>query len=128
MITLTVDVDLSFTTKLWRRLIIDETGKQPRIVRKYFELCIFSHLANELHSGDVFIENAGSFADYRQDLLPWNECQLLLENYCHEVSIPDNSEAFVDALRQRLTQAAERVDKKYPSLSELVIDDNGRPH
>lgn len=125
---LTVDVDLAFTTQQWRRLIIDKSGKQQRIVRRYFELCIFSHLANELHSGDVFIDNAGSFADYRQDLLPWERCLLQVEAYCREVAIPNNPQALVVELRQRLSTAARRVDRQYPSLSELVIDEKGRPH
>ena len=124
---LSVDVDLSFTTQQWRRLIIKKSNKKKRIVRRYFEMCVFSHLAHELHSGDIFIEAAGSFADYRQDLLPWKQCLTMLDDYCHHVNIPNNSQALVASLRKRLSTTANTVDHQYPSIKEWVIDEEGRP-
>jgi len=41
---------------------------------------VFSSLANELKSGDVAVRGSETYADYRQQLLPWEQCEPLLED------------------------------------------------
>ncbi len=35
-------------------------------------MAVFSCLSHELRSGDIFIEGAETYADYRKELLDWN--------------------------------------------------------
>ena len=43
---------------------------------------MFTYLAEELRTGDIAITGAGEYADWRANLLPWEECEPLLEGFC----------------------------------------------
>src|SRR5712691_5799796 len=47
--------------------------------------CVFACLANELKSGDVYVPNSQDYADTRERLLPWSECEKLLVEYCERL-------------------------------------------
>jgi hypothetical protein len=70
---LTVDIDLGFASEQWQRTVIVRAGKRPDqmlvVDRRHFEVCVFTHLAAELRSGDLAIAGADSYADYRAQLL-----------------------------------------------------------
>jgi TnpA family transposase len=117
------DIDISFAPKEWQRLISNPNKNSKR----YFEMAIFSCIANELRSGDVYINGAEMYSDYRKELLDWNLCKPLISEYCNEIGIPHNAKAFVKMLRINLSNIADRVDKQYPSLAELGIDEHGNP-
>ncbi|MCP4651854.1 MAG: Tn3 family transposase, partial [Candidatus Omnitrophica bacterium] len=80
-------IDLSFTTKLWRKLIIKKEKGKKVLNHKYLELCVLSHVANDLRSGDLFVVGADFYADYRKELLPWSVCEKMIEEYCAKVNI-----------------------------------------
>ncbi|MBX3709089.1 MAG: Tn3 family transposase [Gammaproteobacteria bacterium] len=117
------NIDISFAPKEWQKLIINENKNAKR----YFEMAIFSCIANELRSGDIYINGAETFSDYRKELLDWNSCKPLIMEYCNEIGIPDNGNDFVKMLRNNLSLIANRVDKQYPTLAELEIDERGNP-
>ncbi len=52
---------------------------------------MFSHLATALQSGDICITGSESFADYRQELLPWEECKTELKDFCSRVGLPETA-------------------------------------
>ena len=58
-------------------------------------------LYRTLRSGDVSVEGSETYADYRSQLLSWEECEPLVADYCQELGIPDTASSFVDALRRR---------------------------
>ncbi len=120
-------INLSFTPEKWRNLIYKKGQPHNLISHRYLEMAVFSCLANELKSGDIFIEGAQTYADYRKELLDWESCQLLLNKYCDDVSIPNNAKAFVKHLRNNFIQLANRLDKQFPDITELVIDEKGNP-
>ena len=126
-ISIDPDLDLSFVSETWKKFIYVGKREDNIINRRYFELCVFSYLANELRSGDIFIEGADAFSDYRQHLLSLEECDLLIEDYLQEVSLPKTAEEFVTLLKNNLLQMARKVDKLYPNLSDFVIDKDGIP-
>jgi TnpA family transposase len=121
------EIDITFASKEWQRLIRKKDNSNLYISRRYLEMAVFSCLANELRSGDVFIEGADTYSDYRQELLDWESCQPLLTEYCDEVNIPFNANDFVKVLKDNLSKIAQRVDKQYPDLTELIIDEQGNP-
>lgn len=96
--------------------------------RRYLEVCVFSHLASDLRCGDVCIEGAGTFADYRDQLMPWDECETLLTTYCDRVGIPADAQSFVDHLRKMATDTAAQVDNDFPQhAGDVAIGANGEP-
>jgi TnpA family transposase len=121
-------VDLAFTTQLWRKTLVHRTESgEERIHRRHFEVCVFSALANELKSGDVAVRGSETYADYGEQLLTWEECEPLLQDYCQQLSLPATAVGFVNGLQSRLTQLAELTDEGYPDNGQVVIDEQGFP-
>lgn len=120
-------VNLSFTTEIWRKHILKNMDNQILVARRHFEICVFSHLAEYLHSGDIFVHGAESYSDYRKELLDWESCTILLDEYCNKTNIPNNANGFVEHLKNNLTDISNRIDREYPEIDELIIDENGIP-
>lgn len=122
-------VDLSFTSQLWRSTVVHraENGEE-RIHRRHFEVCVFSGLANELKSGDIAVRGSDAYADYREQLLPWEDCEPRLADYCKQVNLPTTAVEFVNELQTRLTHVAELTDQGYMENSQIAtIDEHGVP-
>jgi TnpA family transposase len=121
------NIDVSFAPEKWQNLIRKKSSSENLISRRYLEMAVFSCISNELRSGDVFIEGAETYADYRKELLDWKSCEPLLNEYCDEVGIPNTAKGFVKHLRNNFIEVADRVDKQFPDIAELVIDEKGNP-
>ncbi len=121
------DVDLSFVSDRWQKLVKNSEAGQDRVNRRQLEVCVFSYLAAELKSGDISITGSESFADYRQHLLGWKECEAGLKDFCRQVGLPDTAAGFVKDLRTKLTETAAQVDQKYPENGDLTISSSGDP-
>lgn len=122
------EVDLSFASPRWHKLVRRDPSEGAPTNRRYLELCVFSHLASELRSGDMCVEGSESFADHRQHLLSWEECQALLPAYCKKVGLPDNAKDFVAELKKQLTELSEKVDRDFPKhRDDVTIGVNGEP-
>lgn len=124
---ITESVDLSFASERWQRTVGRMHEGSLQLHRRHFEVCVFWHVAEELKSGDLSLAGSEAYADYREQLLPWTECEPLVANYCRELDLPTTAEAFVDHLRSWLDDTARRVDALYPTTGHLVIDDTGKP-
>lgn len=121
-------VDMSFANERWRRVVSHRTEDgSVRLHRRHFEVCVFSSLANELRSGDLAIDGSEEYADYRGQLLRWDECESRLADYCAQLNLPLEPVAFVAGLRDELTRTAEEIDTVYPDNNQVVIDANGFP-
>ncbi|MBY0282001.1 MAG: hypothetical protein K2W94_07595 [Alphaproteobacteria bacterium] len=126
-LTLNEEVDLSFISKKWKRYVYIGEPEDKKVNRRYLELCAFSYLANDLRSGDLFIEGADAFSDYRLQLLSLEECELLMEDYLQELDFPKASKEFVEMLKKNFLEMARKVDNLYPNLSDFFIDKDGLP-
>jgi len=120
-------LDLSFASEPWQRVIITRHDGQTFLVRKHLEACIFSCLAAELKSGDVAVERSEEYTDYREQLLPWDDCVPLVEPYCRNLGLPTTPAAFVTDLRKRLRKAAATVDRNFRKNGHLKINKKGEP-
>lgn len=116
-------IDFSFTNERWKKTII----QGDKISRQHFEVCVFSSLAAEIKSGDISIYGSETYADYREQLLPWQECESLVANYCEQLNFPSNAQDFTTYLKDWLTTVAETIDKNYPSNGHVTIGENGIP-
>jgi hypothetical protein len=119
-------LDLSFTSEPWQQ-VLRSRRKPGRLYRRHLEVCVFSHLAAELRSGDVAVVGSDAYANLYDQLMSWRECQPLVADYCAEAGIPTDPGAFVVQLRGELAAVADRVDAGYPDNADLVIDEGGRP-
>jgi TnpA family transposase len=122
------DIDLQFASQRWQTFIRTMDGETPMLDRRSLEVCVFIHLAEALQGGDLYVEDSGAYSDYRNQLMPWSECQKRLPEYCQSLDLPASASEFVDSLRQQLTKAAEKIDQGFPANSELTIDNDGTPH
>lgn len=122
------EVDLSFASERWRKLVRRPHHEGPPTNRRYLEVCVFSYMANELRSGDLCVVGSEAFADYRTHLLPWQECERRLPDYCAKVGIPSSATEFVAQLREWLSQTALTLDQTFPHQREHVtIGHSGEP-
>jgi hypothetical protein len=78
----------------WRKLVCRPREKGATTNRRYLELCVLSRMAKELRSGDLCVAGSDAFADYRDYLLPWNECEKRLPGYCEKLGMQDSGSGF----------------------------------
>jgi len=121
-------ISLDFASVRWQALVTSRQTMHTVLDRRQLETCVFYYLARGLQSGDIYVEGSETYADYRQQLMPWRQCIPRLTAYCQALQIPDSASAFVTHLQQRLREVIERVDTSFPDNTELTIDDSGKPH
>lgn len=120
-------VDLSFASNQWQKLVMMPRGEQTLLVRRHFEVCVFSYLANELKSGDICVEDSSAYADYREQLLSWSECEPMVADYCLPLGLANTAEGLVEQLKSWLIDTANLVDKGYSDNRQVVINEQGEP-
>jgi hypothetical protein len=117
---------IAFASGNWRRAVTDR--RHPGVVaRRHFEAMVFTYLAEELRTGDIAITGAGEYADWRANLLPWEECEPLLEGFCAGVGLPATAAGFTERLRHAHLDAAGALDAGYGDNADLVIGEDGVP-
>jgi TnpA family transposase len=119
-------IDTSFASGNWQKVIRDRT-RPGMLVRRHFEACVFTYLAEELRTGDVAVTGADEYANWAANLLSWEQCQPLLADFCAEAGLPQTAAGFTAELKDRLTRAAAELDAGYPDNADLVIDEAGTP-
>ncbi|MGH3755398.1 MAG: DUF4158 domain-containing protein [Pseudonocardiaceae bacterium] len=119
-------LDLSFASEAWQK-ILRPRGRPGVVVRRHFEVCVFSHVAAELRSGDIAVLGSDSYANLHAQLLSWAVCEPDVANYCVQAGIPATAAEFTAWCRAELTAMAAKVDAGYPANADLVIDADGTP-
>jgi TnpA family transposase/antitoxin (DNA-binding transcriptional repressor) of toxin-antitoxin stability system len=97
------------------------------LLRPQLEICVFTYLAAELKTGDACVIGSESYADLREQLLPWEACEPQLDAYCQELGFPATPEAFVQHFKAALTQKALEVDQICKSGDQVTISKEGEP-
>jgi hypothetical protein len=123
------NLELSFATELWQKNIrIRKSGKHIyRVSHRMLEICVFSYLAFELKTGDMYVEGAQDYADYRSHLLSWAECEPLVAAYCTQMDLPADAVGLVKDLKETLSTAARHLDENLPQNEHLTINAQGLP-
>lgn len=125
---LEADISLEFASSRWKALVFTKNNRQTVFKRRELEVCILSYIADGIRCGDLYVTGSEEFADYREQLLPPNECRKRLASYCEASGLPQTADAFVKHLQAKLETVAQSVDQSYPENTELTIDSNGKPH
>jgi TnpA family transposase len=121
-------ISLDFASVRWQALVRARHNMEPVLNRRQLEVCVFYYLDHGLRCGDIYVEGSDAHADYRQQFLSWEECAPRLPAYCQALQFAPTASDFVAELRERLREAAQRVDQTYPDNTELTIDTQGTPH
>ncbi|MED0673703.1 Tn3 family transposase [Aneurinibacillus aneurinilyticus] len=122
-------VDLSWVPEGWWRWISPHRRRSvypKKINRRHFEACVFYQIRNELKSGDLCIEGSEKYADYRKQLVSWEEYQENLQTFCEQAGLPTNAQAFKEQVYKQLEKTAQRVDSSFPNNKAVTIR-NGEP-
>ena len=124
---LPAEIDLTFASEAWQRLIMDRRRRKAKLARRHLEVCVFLTLAQDLKTGDACVAGSAEYADYRTHLLPWAECAPLVAEYCQELGFALTPAGFVAGLKDWLTQTAAQIDQAFPDNKQVVIHPNGTP-
>jgi TnpA family transposase len=122
------EISLDFASVRWQALIRTWRHMEMVLNRRQLEVCVFHYLDHGLRCGDVYVEGSEAYADYRQQLLSWDDCTPRLPVYCQALQFAPTAAGFVAQLRTRLREVAHHVDATYPENTELTIDHEGTPH
>nr|WP_237102535.1 hypothetical protein [Nonomuraea sp. MG754425] len=110
----------------WQKVIADKR-RPGKLVRRHFEICVFTCLADELVRGDVTAVGSEAYANWQSQPLSWQDCQPHLATYCAEIGLPTTASEFAAQLKTRIKNVAATVDAGYPDNAGLLIDEQGRP-
>ncbi|WP_440617886.1 Tn3 family transposase [Cysteiniphilum sp. 6C5] len=120
-------IDLSFTVDFWRSRIMTKVDGVQQMNRKELITCVLDALSKGLNSGDIHVEGAINYGDYRSDFLPWDKCLEYLDDYCKEVGIDSTAQAMVCNLQKSFIEKAKEVDDNYKINPAFTIDSKGVP-
>ena len=122
-------LELDFANEGWQQTVrVRKKGRHKyRLNRRLLEVCVFSYLAFELRTGDMYVEGSQDYADYRSELLSWQECQPLLGEYCQALELGPDATSFVNRLKEALSRTAQTVDTALPANESVSIDERGLP-
>lgn len=122
-------VDLSFVPDKWWPLVAGQKGREPaprEVDRRYFELCLFTQVVNELKSGDLCLPGSDDYGDYRDQLVSWEEYHRDVGAYALQAGVSADPAAFVADLKAKLAAVADEVDRGFPDNEHVEIV-GGRP-
>jgi hypothetical protein len=94
-------LDLDWIPDNWRKLVIDKTSKEVEpittVQRKYFELCLFTTVAQELKSGDLIITGGDKYGDFREQLVSWAEYYEQISEYGELAGIETEPKCLIES-------------------------------
>ena len=75
----------------WWPLLTGSPARDPppaEVDRRYFEICLFTQVVNELKSGDLCIPGSEEYGDYRDQLVSWEEYDRDVAGYAEQAGVP----------------------------------------
>ncbi|QWH75465.1 Tn3 family transposase (plasmid) [Bacillus mycoides] len=118
-------LDLSWIPDSWWRWIAPnrKSGCYPEEVnRRHFEACVFTQIMWGLKSGDLYIEGSEKYADYRQQLISWDEYEQKILDFCHKSNLPSTGKDYVKQLRKKFMKIAKKTDASFPYNKQVRIE------
>jgi len=116
--------DLKLLSDKWFKII---TGHMKEIAvtkihRHYFELAVFTLLANELDCGDSYVEHAYTYDDPNKEYISPEAFEENVDEFCALVGLPRDPDKLMVHLQDNLHQTAMKVDENYPHNTYLTIE------
>lgn len=123
----TEELDLKWIPERWRKPVTGTSTKQDTVEKvnsRFFELCVFTELARQLRSGDMYLTNSYDFDDYRKLFISWKAYHEEIKNYETLSGIPTEGEKFIRKLKNRITRTALSLDAGFNENEHLRIEDD----
>ena len=120
-------LNISWIPDKWLKHVVGKSNKGKRILqvhRKYFEICLFSCVMQDLKSGDLYIEGSDTYGDYRKQLISWEEYQKEVIAYCERVGFPNLPAEFIQSLYDKFIEKILATDRSFLK-NESVFIKNG---
>jgi ElaB/YqjD/DUF883 family membrane-anchored ribosome-binding protein len=120
-------LDLSWVPDAWWKWLTPKGKKETmpeEMNRRHFEICVFSQIVLNLKAGDLYIEGSEKYADYRKQLISWEEYEEQVEEFCEQVNLPSTTSDFLKKIKKQFQQVARKTDQSFP-LNEQVRIENG---
>ncbi|WP_142342296.1 Tn3 family transposase [Bacillus pseudomycoides] len=118
-------LDLSWIPDAWWRWISPKKKRKnipEEINRRHFEVCVFSHIMWELKAGDLYIKGSEKYADYRKQLISWEEYEEQLPVFCKQIHQPSSGIEFVTKMYQELQSVTQAADSSFPNNEQVRIE------
>lgn len=118
-------LDLSWVPDSWWRWISPKKKKEKmpdEINRRHFEVCVLSQIMLELKAGDLYIEGSEKYADYRKQLISWEDYEKNLADFCKHVNLPISGTDFVKKTQQEFKQVTSQTDQSFPRNEQVRIE------
>lgn len=95
----------------WREMVLEGGADGQRVRKRAFELCVLSKLKDALKCKEVWIQGAYRFRNPDEDLpADWESRR---EEHYRRRALPLDAAAFLDPLRQQMTQALEGLHRYF---------------
>lgn len=121
----TGSTNLSWIQDKWWRLITGGSSRNSsdvEIQKNYFELYLFTTIAQELKSGDLVVEGSDRYSDFRDQLISWEEYELQIDRYGEQVGINTNIPCLIADLKRKLSEVAWHADDQFPDNDQVKIE------
>jgi len=79
----------------------------------------------ELQSADLYAEESEDYSDHRDQLIDWETFESEVSEYGEMIELLTQPKAFVDNLKQVLTETAHQIDSQYPDNEYLDMTSDG---
>ncbi len=116
-------LDLDWIPEKWQKMVILHDKHTTQVNRRYFELCVFTQVAQDLKSGDLYVVSSDHYADFRDQLVSWEEYKSQLAEYGRLVEIETDPPELIAELKQKLNHIASVTDKAFPDNDQVRIED-----
>jgi TnpA family transposase len=118
-------LDLSWVPDGWWRWLSRKRKKEARpeeVNRRHFEVCLFSQIVWELKAGNLYIEGSEKYADYREQLISWEEYEKNVEEFCEQVNLSHTATDFIQKMREQFQKVAQQTDQSFPRNEQVRIE------
>lgn len=119
-------LDLSWIPEKWWPYVTNQRTRHKSVThvdRKYFELCVFSCVVQELKSSDLCVLEADDYGDFRNNLLSIEEFELDKEGFCEQMGYSSDPEQFAEDAQKQMRTAISDTDKTFPKNSSVSLKD-----
>ena len=117
-------IDLSWIPDKWWRLVTNAHKRNVfvrAVNRVYFEICLFSCIAQELRALDLYVEDAYKYSDYNKHLPSPEEYEAEIGFFCEQSGFSYDPDIFVSHLQSWLDKTITLTDTSFPGNESVAI-------
>ena len=108
-------------TGIWALTVLEPVGKQTKVNRKYYELCVLQQLERALRCKEIWVQGSYEWRNPSEDLpQDWGD-EEKRTSYYQRLSQPTTASSFTDSLKSEMTEALTDFNSTLPDNPEVSI-------